>query len=178
MDDKLSRYLNDHLAGSAGAVDLIEAIAKACEEDEDIGFYRELGRKVEQDRKVLHELILATGKKSSRVLETAGKITAKAGRLKLMWEGLEPGDLGLFEALEMLVLGIQGKRILWVVLRELQPWTPEWEDIDFAALEAEAIAQRDAVEERRVTAAMDALLSPERRAAKLPEMETQVLSSR
>jgi hypothetical protein len=175
MDDKLNRYLNDHLAGSAGAVDLIESIAKCCEEGEDMSFYKELGHKVEQDRKILHELILATGKKSSGVLEAAGKMTAKAGRLKLKWEGLEPGELGLFEALEMLVLGIQGKRILWVVLRELQPWTPEWEDIDFAALEAEAIAQRDAVEERRVSAAMDALLSAERRAKKLAERETQVL---
>jgi hypothetical protein len=156
-------------------VDLIESIAKRCEEGEDRSFYHDLGRKVEQDRKVLHELIQAVGKKSSGVLEAAGKMTAKAGRLKLMWEGLERGELGLFEALEMLALGIQGKRILWVVLRELQPWTPEWEEIDFANLEAEAIEQRDAVEERRVRAVMDALLSAERRAKKLAGQESQAL---
>lgn len=36
---------------------------------------------------------------------------------------------------------------------------PEWEGVNFADLELEAISQRDSVEERRLEAGRDALLS-------------------
>ena len=80
------------------------------------------------------------------------------------WVALASGHLGRFEAMEILALGIQGKRLLWVVLGELAPFVPEWQGIEFAELELDAIAQRDAVETRRIDAAMDALLDAERRA--------------
>jgi hypothetical protein len=69
----------------------------------------------------------------------------------------------MFEALEMLALGIQGKRLLWVVLQEIAPHFPEWEDINFAELEFEAIRQRESVEDRRIESGREALASMERR---------------
>ena len=163
-DNELQRYLNDHLAGSAGAIGLIRKLATGAADAEEARFFRELEEKVEEDRRLLKELIGRLGQSSSPVLETAGEITAAAGRLKLMWEGMEPGRLGRFEAMEILALGIQGKRLLWVVLGELAPFVPEWQGIEFAELELDAIAQRDAAETRRIDAAMDALLDAERRA--------------
>jgi hypothetical protein len=72
-----------------------------------------------------------------------------------MWEGFEPGELGLFEALEMLALGVQGKRLLWVALREIAPAYPAWKDVNFADLELEAIRQRDGVEAWRIEVVRD-----------------------
>jgi len=164
MDSNLERYLNDHLAGSAGAVDLIQTLADHSEDPAHASFFIGLKAKVEEDRALLKGLLEKLGQSSSTMLQAAGNLTAKAGRLKLLWEGLEPGRLGTFEAMEMLTLGIQGKRLLWLILAEIAPWVPEWEGVDFAELELEAIAQRDAVEERRIEAGLDALLDPERRA--------------
>lgn len=162
MDDELQRYLNDHLGGSAGAVDLIRSLAERGGESIDRLFFEELESKVEHDREQLKELIARLGGSSSDLLEAAGNLTAKAGKLKLEWEGFEPGSLGMMEALEILSLGIEGKRLLWVLLAKLAPSIPEWREIDFAWLEREAAEQRDAVEERRLKAGLEALLDGRR----------------
>jgi hypothetical protein len=163
MDDSLLRYLNDHLAGSAGAIGLIQKLATSAEDPAEAHFFHDLERKVESDRALLKELIGRLGETSSTVLEAAGSITGAAGRLKLNWEGMEPGCLGRFEAMEVLALGIQGKRLLWLVLAELAPFIPEWAGTDFAELELQALDQRDAVEALRIEAGRDALLDAARR---------------
>ena len=162
MDNALQRYLNDHIAGSAGAIGLIQKLATSAEDPEEERFFRQLEQKVEKDRGLLKELIARLGQSSSSVLETAGSVTGAASRIKLMWEGMEPGQLGRFEAMEVLTLGIQGKHLLWLVLAELSPFVPEWDGINFTELVRDAIAQRDTVETRRVAAAVDALLDKER----------------
>ncbi|WP_341408129.1 hypothetical protein [Luteolibacter soli] len=156
MNKELYRYLNDHLAGSAGAIGIIEKLADTADDPEEAAFFRELGEKVETDRTILKDLIGKLGESSSSLLEAAGVATGAASRIKLAWEGLEPGHLGRFEALELLALGIQGKRLLWLALAEIAPLIPAW-TANFAELELDAIAQRDSVEERRVEAARDAL---------------------
>jgi hypothetical protein len=168
MDPDLLRYLNDHLAGAAGAVDLIRSLAKTAEDSEDHRFFTELEAKVEKDRALLDKMIAVLGHDGSAILQAAGHLTAKASRLKLRWEGLEPGELGRFEAMEMLALGIQGKRLLWRMAAELVRWIPEWSGIDFRGLEQEAIAQRDTVEALRLRAGRAALIDPERRARTVP----------
>ena len=164
MDENLQRYLNDHLAGSAGAVKLIDSLASRQEDPEEAEFFQTLKAKVEADREQLRDLLSRVGLEESATLQVAGKLTAGASKMKLKWEGMEPGELGMLEALEMLVLGIQGKRLLWVVLAEISSAFPEWEGIGFAELELEAIQQRDAVEERRLQHGRDSLIDAERRA--------------
>ena len=162
MDSNLERYLNDHLAGSSGAINLIASLATASDDPTQSQFFRELEAKVEKDRELLKSLLQKIGQCDSGILQVAGSLTEKAGRLKLMWEGLGPGRLGMFEALEMLCLGIQGKRLLWRLLARVSGQIPEWTEVDFAALEGEAAAQRDAVEEYRMQAGVDALIDGER----------------
>lgn len=166
MDDALLRYLNDHLAGSAGAIGLIQKLATSAEVPEEAGFFHDLEQKVEGDRTLLKDLIARLGENSSAMLQAAGTLTGAASRLKLNWEGMEPGQLGRFEAVEMLTLGIQGKRLLWLMLSEVAAFVPEWEGIDFASLELEAIDQRDAVEDLRIEAGTDALVDAKRRAGR------------
>lgn len=158
MKLNLERYLNDHLAGSSAAVDLLETLANHSPEDgTDRDFFHDLKARVEEDRLLLKDLIHRLGHDDSRVLQVAGSLTAKASRMKLMWEGLDPGELGRFEALEVLTLGIQGKRLLWRMLQSFAPQVPQWAGIDFAALEQEAVFQRDAVEGLRIEAGISSL---------------------
>ncbi len=163
MDQEIERYLNDHLAGSSGAVLVIDHLITTFEAPEAVVFFEDLKKAVEVDRALLEHLLASSQMQSSSIHQAAGKLAARVGFLKLMWEGLEPGKLGLFEALEMLALGVQGKRLLWSALGEISCWFPEWKDIDFAGLELEAIRQRDGVEEWRIEAARDVLASVERR---------------
>jgi hypothetical protein len=160
MNPALERYLNDHLAGSAGAVDLIEILADRCEDETERAFFSDLKEQVEQDRGVLEGLLEKSGSSGSGFLEAAGELTAKAARLKLRWEGLHPGSLGMLEAIEMLALGIEGKLRLWRLLSAVSGSAPEWQGIDFAALEESARAQGQAVEERRIRAGREALIDP------------------
>lgn len=165
MDKELQRYLNDHLAGSEGALILIQDLADRQEIVSEKQFFQDLKSKVAADQEILKDLLRRAGLDESTLLQMAGNLTAKAGRMKLFWEGMDAGELGMFEALEMLTLGIQGKRMLWVVLGEIASHFPEWNGVNFSDLELEAIKQRDAVEERRVETGREALASVERRAA-------------
>ncbi len=160
MNNRLERYLNDHLAGSHSAIAVIQDLIGRQDDPREAGFFRDLKVAVEEDQEVLASLLEGAGMKESTVQKAAGKITAQAGRLKLLWEGMDPGELGSFEALELLVLGIQGKRVLWIMLREIAPLFPEWEGTDFRALERRARKQRDAVEKRRIAAGKAALAEP------------------
>ena len=164
MDHDIARYLNDHLAGSSGALLLIQELADSHEALEAREFFLQLKGKVEADRSFLEDLLKRIRRNPSAILKVAGKIAARIGGIKLMWEQIEPGQLGLFEGLEMLALGVHGKRLLWVSLREIVVWFPEWNGIDFAELEQQATQQRDSIEFWRLRAARDILADEERRA--------------
>ncbi len=163
MDPYLTRYLNDHLAGSSCALLLIQELADRHEAPEARQFFLQLKETVTADRSLLEDLLERMGQNPSSVLKVAGGIAARIGGIKLMWEKIEPGKLGLFEALEVLALGVQGKRLLWVALREIVAWFPEWSGIDFAQLEGQAIQQRDHIEFWRIKAARGVLADEERR---------------
>lgn len=160
MDQELERYLNDHLAGSSGALLMIGHLIDTLEDPQAVDFFVELKTDVEEDRRLLEHLLTSAGLHPSGILKAAGKLTARVGFLKLMWEGFEPGKLGLFEALEMLALGVQGKRLLWLALREIAHTYPAWSEVNFADLELEAIRQRDGVEGWRIEAARATFADP------------------
>ncbi|MES2475796.1 MAG: hypothetical protein V4640_08445 [Verrucomicrobiota bacterium] len=127
-------------------------------------FFITLKSQVESDQAILEKLLRSLKMNSSGPLLVASEVTSRIGRLRLMWKGFKPGEMGLLEGLELLALGIQGKRLLWLALKELSPLYPEWNDVDFTTLELEAIRQRDGVEKRRLQAVRKTLPSSERKA--------------
>lgn len=163
MDKELTRYLNDHLAGSSGALLLIQQLVDSHDSPEAKEFFASLKEEVAADRALLEGLLERMDRSPSKFLKAAGDVAARVGGIKLMWEGVEPGKLGLFEALEMLAIGVQGKRLLWLALREISCWFPEWNGIDFARLERDAVQQRDGVEFWRIEAAREILADVDRR---------------
>jgi hypothetical protein len=63
--------------------------------------------------------------------------------------GCEPGDLSLLRTLEALAIGVQGKRCLWRALQNVRTVSSTVDGMNFVALEAKAVRQREAIEERR-----------------------------
>lgn len=157
MNPELARYLNDHLAGSSGALLLIDQLVETMDDPvarDDMSLLKE---EVMKDRELLEDLLTKGGSDASGLLKAAGDITARMGLVKLWWEGMKPGELGMFEALEVLALGVQGKRLLWKAMDAISQRIPGWKDVDFRRLEDDALRQRDRVERWRIEAAKAAL---------------------
>jgi hypothetical protein len=70
------------------------------------------------------------------------------------------GDLRLFESLEALSLGIEGKRSLWLALAEAATENPGLRRLDYQHLIVRADEQRARVERRRLEIATRALAEP------------------
>jgi hypothetical protein len=82
MSDPLATYMNDHLASSAYAMDLVEFIGDTYQEQELGQFAAWLLAEIEADREVLQGLGELVGGGSSKVKEltTLGeKVTAEIG---------------------------------------------------------------------------------------------------
>jgi hypothetical protein len=155
MKDPLETYLNDHLAGSVVAVSILKILRDQHAGRSLGGFAAGMLAEIEADRAVLQRLIQRVGAEASASKRAIAWVGGRASRLKL--RRLAAGDLGTFEALELLALGILGKRALWRALAAIQPADDRLGGADFAQLEARAQAQHDRVEERRLETAPVAL---------------------
>ena len=152
INPELDSYLNHHLAASFGAVDLIQELADRQTTATEERFFLELKAAVIADQELVKLLLALAGGDECRPQQVASNLSARASRLKLWWDGLERGELGRFEALELVATGIQGKRLFWAMLAAIAPTVPSWEGIDFAKQEKTAELQFDAIEKRRLAA--------------------------
>jgi hypothetical protein len=153
-DSPLSTYLNDHLAGSVGAIAMVE---RAIEENAGTLFGRrleEILKEIRKDQAVVQDLIDRVGAKENPLKKAGAWLTEKAGRVKLGGTG-DPGGLARLEVLETLATGIQGKRALWRALRVVVNKHPILRDLDLDLLERRAVEQHDRVEEWRLEAARE-----------------------
>jgi hypothetical protein len=153
MED-LSDYLNDHLAGSVGALELLDRLIEACEGKPLERFFRDLRREIEADQAQLKELIAKLGVDESAVRKAGAWIAEKFSRAKI--ELGDCKDHGIFLALEALILGITGKRSLWRALEAACRTMPALARLDYSGLEKRAIEQCERVEARRLEIARTA----------------------
>jgi hypothetical protein len=151
MSDSLVTYIEDHKAGAALAIDLLQAM-KARHEDESLSqFAGSILVGVEEDEETLRSLAKEVGTGSNILKEAAAWVGEKASRVKL-GAGLS-GDFGTFEALEFLTLGIQGKLSLWHALQVVARTDARLGGVDYDVLIARAEDQYKRVEERRLAMA-------------------------
>jgi len=151
MSDSLAIYLQDHLAGAAYAIDLVEFMRDQHKNDELGQFAASLLLDIKADRDVLQQVIVRVGSGSSVVKELTGWLGEKVSRTKLRHEA---GDgLGLFESLEFLSLGITGKLKLWRALEVATTSNPRLRGLDFHQLAARAETQHAQVERWRLNVA-------------------------
>lgn len=156
MSDALPTYLHDHLAGSNFAVDLLKNFCSRHAGTPLGEFGTDMLAEIEEDQQVLHNLIDRVGVPSPALKEAAAWVSEKASRLKL---GSGSGELGTFQTLETLAMGIWGKRALWRALGVIAGADSRIQIVDFSALSERAEAQHARVEERRVQVARTALVA-------------------
>lgn len=154
--DALRKYLNDHLGGATAALQLLDHLADSAASTAEKGFFQGLHAEISEDLDILSGLIEKTGKPPSGLRQAGGWIAAKLGQLKLAADNPTAGTLDYFEALEVLSLGILGKRALWRALATIGH-LPELQGLDIPRLEQRAVDQFDRVESRRLAAAREAL---------------------
>lgn len=154
-DDGLETYLNDHLAGSVSAIQMLE---RAVDDHEGTALGPQLAALLADIRAAQDELrtiIRRLGYTESSIKKAGAWVAQHAGRLKVGGSG--DSDLARFELFEALSLGIQGQCKLWRALRAVAPKHPQLEGVDLARLEQQSREQHDLVEAWRIEAAEAAL---------------------
>jgi hypothetical protein len=151
--EELSNYLNDHLAGSVGALELLDRLIETYQGKPLANFFQNLRRDIHEDQEQLKELIQKLGVEESAVRKAGAWIAEKLSRATIELGESAEGETGLFLALEALVLGITGKRSLWRALRASSKTVPQLARLDYTGLEKRAIEQCERVEAKRLEAA-------------------------
>lgn len=113
----LAIYLNDHLAGSTTAIELLKRAAGQYEGTDLGDFFVEIGREIGQDRDTLKAIMVDNGVEQDRVKLAAAWAAEKAGRLKFNGALIRRSPLTPLVELETLAVGINGKRLLWLALK-------------------------------------------------------------
>jgi hypothetical protein len=156
-DDYIATYLNDHLAGSVVAVELMENLETVYAGQPIADFIAKLRADIEVDIRELEDLMGHLQISESRTRKASAWLTEKFTQLKLRLDDPAHGDLRLFESLEALSLGIEGKRSLWLALSAAAELSPQLRIANYQRLQQRAEEQRARVEEQRIELARKAL---------------------
>jgi hypothetical protein len=113
-------------------------------------FFKDLRNDIDADQGELQNLIEKLGEKESVVRKASLWMAEKFSRAKIRLSDSEEDRIGLFHALEGLVLGITGKRGLWTALGAAAETVPELLELDYARLEKRAADQCDRVDAKRL----------------------------
>jgi hypothetical protein len=149
--DLLSIYLNDHLAGAVGGVELAKRALSSNEGTEFEDFLRKLVAEIEQDKSDLERLMDRLEVRQDPVKRAAAWGAEKVGRLKFNGQLTGYSPLSRLIELEGLSLGVAGKLGLWRALREAVPGRVPDEEIERLIKRAER--QRRGLEAQRRRAA-------------------------
>jgi hypothetical protein len=151
---ELGSYLNDHLAGSVSALELIEHWAH-LQDGKPLGvFFSQIDTEIRADQNVLRDLMRRLGVEESSLRQAGAWAAEKIGRVRLMIAGAEQGSLGLVLTLEGLILGIVGKKLLWRALAAAN--LLQLSAYDFEGLRRRAEQQIEQIEAQRVRAVREA----------------------
>jgi hypothetical protein len=142
----LIAYLRDHLSGSDMAIRVVQRLGSTHEGTDDGMLFRRLSKELEEDRSVVRALLSGLGAPGRSMKRVVGYAS---GAVLGVTAGGEPGDLSLLRTLEALSTGVQGKRCMWRALQNLRPTPSTVHGMDFVELEAKAVRQWEAIEERR-----------------------------
>lgn len=149
----LQTYLNDHLAGSVGALEMLDRLVETLAQ-KPLGLYLAgLRQEIEQEQRILKGLLDSLAAPESVLRKAGAWMAEKASRLKLRLSGSDEDQMGLFLALEGLILGVTGKAALWRALECAAQDYPALRGPDYSALRACALEQAERVDQHRLEVA-------------------------
>jgi hypothetical protein len=157
VNKHLAIYLNDHLAGATGALELLAHLEEAQAGTTVGAFLTQVHADIEADHQELKQLMERLDITESVTRKVGAWLGEKAAQLKLQMDDKASGSFCLFEGLEALVVGIEGKQGLWRALAVVSGEVPELQGVDYDRLAQRAVEQHDRVDERRLAAAKEAL---------------------
>ena len=146
----LDSYLNDHFAGSISALEVIAHWAEAHKGERLGSFFVEIEREIKADQETLRDVMRNLGVEESKVRQVGAWAAEKIGRARLIIAGDEPGSLGLVLTLEGLIMGVTGKKLLWVALEAAK--LPRLNSYKFEQLQRRAEQQVERIEAERISA--------------------------
>lgn len=156
-NEQIATYLNDHLAGSVVALELIEHLQAAHAGTPLESFLANLRADITADRHELEALMDRLHITESRTRKATAWLTEKFTEIKLRLDDPADGALRLLEALEVLSLGIEGKQAMWRALAAVAEEADHLRIVDYERLTHRAEEQRSRVEVERLKAAKAAL---------------------
>jgi hypothetical protein len=155
-DRLLAIYLNDHLAGAAGGVELARRLRSSNRGDPEMGQpLAEICTEIEADRETLVRLADRLGIELNSVKPALARLGERLGRLKLNGQLRGYSPLSRVLELEILSSGIGGKVQLWNALE--QRFGETLDGFDFHALAERADRQGQRVEDLHLSATKRAL---------------------
>lgn len=153
----LGIYLNDHLAGAMGGLELAE---RCLDNNRGTALGATLERviaEIKEDRAVLQAIMDAMEVRQNPAKQAIVWVAEKVSRLKLNDQLTGYSDLSRLLELETLCLGVEGKVKLWTSLSAVKGDHPALGDVDLDALTRRARRQHEMLESHRVEAAVTAL---------------------
>jgi hypothetical protein len=153
MSNHLATYLNDHLAGSHSALEMLAALREIPGlEDWGARMTEEIGADQAELENLMGNLQIDRGV----VRQAAGWVSGRLAELKTRIDDRKGGHLQRLELLELLALGIQGKKALWTALQAASSIEQDLRGPDYPRLIQRAVEQRQEVEIHRLAAAAHA----------------------
>jgi hypothetical protein len=150
---ELASYLNDHLAGSVGALELLEHWAHLHDGKPLRDFFMNIEAEIRADQEKLREVMRSLRIEESDVRKAGAWVAEKTGRARLMIAGDEPGSLGLVLTLEGIIMGVTGKKLMWRALAAAT--LPQLNGYDLEQLQRRAEQQIERIEAERIRAVLE-----------------------
>jgi hypothetical protein len=142
----LATYLRDHLSGSDAAIRVVERLRRTHGGTAEGRLFAALFEEFQREREVVRALLAEIG---STTLSAKRLVTGASGLVTGPVAGGDRGEFGLFRTLEALAIGVQGKRLLWRTMLDVEPTFTTASRNRLGELESLATRQWEAIDQRR-----------------------------
>jgi hypothetical protein len=148
--DALGVYLNDHLTGSAGGVELSDRLRENNEGTPFGGVLNEMVLEIKEDRATLENLMDRLGIDKSAGKQSGGRGLDRLAKLRTNRVLARNPELGRLLDIEALQLAVEGKIGMWRALQEIEDLDERLSATDLSGLAERAKRQRDTLENYRM----------------------------
>lgn len=150
-DERISIYLNDHLAGAAGGIELARRAARQHGRSRSV--LNDVAHEIEADRSELLAIMAALDVPVRKYKRAATWALEKLGRLKLNGRIFRRSPVSDVLEVEALRLAVEGKAAGWLLLRRLAEQDHRLDPDQLDRLIERAARQAEVLETLRISTA-------------------------